>query len=288
MSTGESAHRLECNVSVDGRETGLGLTLHPLRRQGEVGGWLVLFADLTQAQARNRSERLSESLGQIGQLTAGLAHELRNSLASLRGYLRLIERDPDDDSVSDYLGEIRHEADHLQRVLEDFLTFARPGTRRLEEVDLEMVLRRAAADPALAGARVELRGPPCPVHLDGDAQLLERAFRNLLHNAVRAHSQSGSSEPVVVQIHEPDGNERDAVLLIEDRGHGISEDLKDRLFVPFATDSEDGVGLGLALSRRILELHGGDLDLADRAKGGGARATIRLPIGAPATHSNAS
>ncbi|MFP3938923.1 MAG: two-component system sensor histidine kinase NtrB [Thermoanaerobaculia bacterium] len=302
-----------------GRELVLGLTVHPLRREGgreKVRGFLVLFIDLTEIRRRSDQTRLAESLQQIGELAAGVAHELRNGLATLKGYLTLIDRGrrsgpgggggahsgapgqeppggPErpaaavDDDLAEAVTEMRRETDHLQRVLEDFLSFARPGTTRLEPVDLYQVLARAAADPVLADARIRLGSPP-PGGLpaSGDRQLLERAFRNLLHNAVQASADpgaaggSGEGGPAAVEV--------DAALLdggaleitIADRGPGVPAELKERLFQPFASARPGGVGLGLALARRIVLLHGGRLELEDRP-GGGAMARVRFPAPGP-------
>ncbi|HEX6865578.1 MAG TPA: histidine kinase dimerization/phospho-acceptor domain-containing protein, partial [Thermoanaerobaculia bacterium] len=144
--------RQEISVQTGGEARTLGLTVHPLRRDdGGIRGWLVLFADLTEVQRLAGESRLAESLAQLGEMAGGIAHELRNSLATLRGYLTLIERRPDEESIADYLAEIRHEADHLERVLQDFLAFARPGSARFQELSLNRLARRAAADPSLAG-----------------------------------------------------------------------------------------------------------------------------------------
>lgn len=276
---GGGLQRQECTLRVGETERTLGLTVHPLRRNdGAIRGYLVLFADLTEPRKRAEEARLSESLARLGELAGGVAHELRNSLATLRGYLTLIERQPGEGSVADYLGEIRTEADHLQRVLEDFLAFARPGTARFQEIDLVPLLQRAAADPALDGFAVRLHAPepgPPGRHLQGDPQLLDRALRNLLHNAVEAEREAGRSGPVDVRVEErPDGIE----IAIEDRGPGIRPEIRERLFHPFVTGRPGGVGLGLALAQRIVVLHGGRIALEDR-EGGGARAVLFFPSG---------
>ena len=259
-----------------GRETlTVGLTVHPLRRDdGEVRGHLVLFADLTEVQRRQGEGRLAESLARLGEMAGGVAHELRNSLATLRGYLTLIERRPDEHSIADFLSEIRREADHLERVLEDFLSFARPGTARTAELSLTRLLLRAAADPALAGVEVQVRGDPAgdPV-LRGDPQLLERAVRNLLHNAAQAEREVGRAGPVEVAIAlQSEGVE----VAVADRGPGLPAAIRERLFHPFATGRPGGVGLGLALAHRIVVLHGGRIRLEDRP-GGGTLALLSFP-----------
>ncbi len=278
-------------VTPSGRRLTLGLTVHPLRRDdGASRGFLVLFADLTEIRRRAEQSRLAESLQQIGELAAGVAHEMRNSLATLKGYLTLIERTArpgeravaESDDVADYVGEIRHETDHLQRVLEDFLSFARPGTVRVEDVELRRLVARAAADPVLAGAPIELApGDGESYALLGDPQLLERAFRNLLHNAVEAAREAGG-KPVEVALGRADGF---LEVTVADRGAGIPADLRERLFHPFASGRPGGVGLGLALARRIVVLHGGRLGLEDRP-GGGTVARALLPTGENVTKGN--
>jgi signal transduction histidine kinase len=268
--------REECAIRAGGEARTVGLTVHPLRRDdGGVRGWLVLFADLTEVRRRAEESRIADSLARLGEMAGGVAHELRNSLATLRGYLTLIERRPDEESIADYLAEIRREADHLERVLQDFLAFARPGTARLEEVDLAALARRAAADPALAGGaevRVRVAQAAEGIRLRGDAQLLERAVRNLLHNAVQA-SGEGKGEPVELSIDLVNGG---LELAVEDRGPGLSDEIRERLFHPFATGRRGGVGLGLALAHRIVTLHNGRIRLEDRP-GGGTRALLSFP-----------
>ena len=275
----QEVQRRELSVRVGQATLTLGATVHPLRRDdGGVRGWLVLFADLTEAQRRAGESRLAESLARLAEMAGGMAHELRNGLATLRGYLTLIERRPDEGSIVDFVREIRGEADHLERVLDDFLAFARPGTARLAELSLPALVRRAAADPALAGTELRLAGldrsgGEADVRLKGDAQLLERAVRNLLRNAAEAEREAGRAGPIdVVLARRPEGVE----LAIEDRGAGVPRELRERLFHPFATGRAGGVGLGLTLVHRVVTLHGGHVRLDDRP-GGGTRAVIWLP-----------
>ncbi len=282
VADGRTVQRQELEIEIAQAVRTLGLTVHPLRRDdGSIRGSFVLFADLTETRRRAEEEKLAASLVQVGELAAGVAHEMRNSLATLRGYLTLVERAPDEGSITDFMSEIRRESDHLQRVLEDFLSFARPGTTRMEEIDLEIVVRRAAADPALGGFEVRVeRAEGAVTEIKGDAQLLERAVRNLLHNAAEAERGIDRAGPLTARLESsPDGLE----LAIQDRGPGIPAEIRERLFQPFA--SAGGVGLGLALSRRIVDLHGGRLTLEDRP-GGGTRARILFPVGGIATKGN--
>lgn len=263
----------------------LGLTAHPLRRDDDsVRGFLVLFTDLTAARREAASRQLAESLSQLGELSAGVAHELRNGLATLRGYLGLIARDPNADAVAGHLDEMHHESDHMQRVLDDFLHFARPGRLQASDFDVVAWVERAARDPALEGAAVAVQvSTPVPT-IQGDLHLLERALRNVLRNAVQAQQAAGVDLPIDVTVDtvaEQEG--RSVEIRIEDRGTGVAPELAERLFRPFVSGRADGVGLGLALSRRLVVLHGGTLTLDNRTQGG-ACARLRLPVGKSVTH----
>jgi signal transduction histidine kinase len=141
-----------------------------------------------------------------------------------------------------------------------------------------------AADPALGGFPVRVSGTAEDAHLRGDAQLLERALRNLVHNAVQAEREAGQPGPIDVGLtHTPEGVE----LAIEDRGPGLPPEIRERLFHPFATSRRGGVGLGLALAHRIVTLHGGRIRLDDRP-GGGTRALLFFPLDTIVTMSNRS
>ena len=276
LSGDRSVRQLEIEIEAPTGTRTLGLTAHPLRRDdGSVRGYLTLFVDLTQVLRRADEEKLTHSLTQLGELASGIAHELRNSLATLRGYLTLIQRQPAQNTVNDYLQEIHRESEHLERVLEDFLSFARPGTKRADEVQLLALLSRAAQDPTLEGMPVEVRSTEKgEVPIKGDEQLLERAVRNLLHNAARAEWEADRKGPLTVEVSQRDGTVR---IEVGDRGPGVVPEMRDRLFQPFATSRAQGVGLGLALAHRIVSLHGGRLSLENRS-GGGTLAVLQFPL----------
>jgi signal transduction histidine kinase len=286
VAEGDPVQRREVELAEGGGGAGggggrrvLGLSVHPLGGvAGAPRGFLVLFADLTEVRRQADEARLADGLVRLGELAAGVAHELRNGLATLRGYLGLAERTPAE--AASFLAEMRREADHLQRVLEDFLSFARPGSVRLEEVRAGALLARAAADPALAGAAVRVDdGGLGETVLRGDPQLLERALRNLLHNASQAQEAAaaaapGGRAPVEARLRRTAAG---LEIVVEDRGPGVPPELDDRLFDPFVTARPGGIGLGLALTHRIVDLHGGTVRLEPR-EGGGTRAVVWLPV----------
>ncbi|MEM8961067.1 MAG: ATP-binding protein [Acidobacteriota bacterium] len=268
---------IEIEIDLDDRRT-IGFTAHPLRYDnGPPRGFLVLFADLTESRRRDQKERLSENLTQLGELTAGLAHELRNGVATVRGYLQLLDREHTG-ALHPYLVEIHHETDHLTRVLEDFLSFARPGSLRSAPFDLVSLVRRVAADPSLHAVEihvtVETGDSQDALWVEGDAQLLERALRNLVHNAVLATTEIDGTTPVEVRL---SARADETIIEVLDRGPGVPATVAERLFEPFATSRAGGVGLGLAIARRIVLLHGGSVSIEPRGSGG-TRAIFALPV----------
>jgi signal transduction histidine kinase len=276
LAAGERSDRRSAVIAATGSRT-LSVTMTPLRRTaGDLLGLLVLFADVTEAHRADEEGRLAESLAQLGELAAGVAHELRNGLATIGGYCSLLERRVGGGEAAEDLDELRRETSHLQRVVADFLAFARPGTARPEAVDLLVLARRAAADPALPAGRVRAPagadGDTAPL-VTGDPELLERAVRNLLHNAVEASATAAATAPVEVAVRTVGEH---GELTICDRGDGLPEAVRRRLFQPFTSARPDGTGLGLALAHRIVTLHGGSLRLEDRS-GGGTCAVVVLP-----------
>lgn len=226
----------------------------------------MLFADLTHKRHQAAAEALAASLAQLGELSAGVAHELRNSLSTLTGYLGLLAPEVTTDTGREFLAEVEEETRQLVRVVGDFLAFASPGTIRLGPVDLHALVESSLADP-VAGAVETVRSlaaTPGEAVVLGDRQLLARAWHNLLSNAIHAATDGGRRGVLVVRLGRVSlGWE----LAVDDDGPGVAPALRERLFMPFASGRRDGVGLGLALAHRIVALHGGRLTLLDRPGG---------------------
>jgi two-component system sensor histidine kinase PilS (NtrC family) len=281
---GASIPRAEARLRRGGEELTLAVVVEALRRaEGDLRGWLVLLADVTALERGAARDRLAETLAQLGELSAGVAHELRNGLATLAGYVELARRRPLEADLAEDLRESALEIAQLRRVVEDFLLFARPGTRRRDRLDLRGIAERAARDPALAGVAVECATPGAACWVEGDGQLLETAFKNLLANAAEAQRAAGSSEAVRLELGAAPGGWR---VTVADRGPGLPAGEPAALFEPFRSERPGGVGLGLAISRRIVLLHGGSIELAPRP-GGGALAQVTLPHGNPVTSGSA-
>ena len=287
VAEGTAPQRQECAVRSGPERRGADRGAHrppaAPRRRRACAAYLVLFADLTEAQRRAEEGRLAESLAQLGEMAGGVAHELRNGLATLRGYLTLIERRPDEDSIADFLSEIRGEADHL-RAGAPGLPLLRPAGHRPGAGALACrLLRRAAADPALDGVEVRVAAGREPTASCAATRSCSSGpCATCSTTPSQAEREAGGGGPVEVAVRAGDGGDRG-----RHRGPGPRRpaEIRERLFHPFATGRRGGVGLGLALAHRIVVLHGGRIRLEDRP-GGGTRALLFFPRDTIVTMSN--
>ncbi len=220
-----------------------------------------------EAEARVMEEQ--RRLSTLGELSAVLAHEIRNPLASLKGHAQLLaERTPENAPERRKVDRIVAEAHRLEALTTDLLDFVRTGPLEVEEVDLEELFRAVATD--VGGGEVEVDTSRAPPAWPLDERRMHQVLQNLLRNAVEA---SPAGTPIQVEVVR-DGPSLSVSFL--DRGEGIPEESLDRIFEPFYTTRTRGTGLGLAVARRIVELHGGTLTARNRPEGG-AEFRITLP-----------
>jgi len=257
----------------------IGVTVSPmLGASGELHGAICLFTDLTAVKDLEEQLRLKESLATVGELTAGIAHEFRNGLATIHGYSKLIDVAALPETYRPYVLGIRAETDSLSAVVTNFLNFARPAHLTLGRVDLEAVCGRAAeelrAEARASGGEVVIKGTFEAV--EGDEVLLRQAFSNLLRNAVEACAAAAVTPMVVIrsEVDRPHGVVR---LTVEDNGPGIPLQARERVFQPFYTSKRQGTGLGLALVQKIIVFHNGRIAVG-QSELGGASLQVTLPL----------
>jgi two-component system sensor histidine kinase HydH len=239
---------------------------------------------VSRLQQREREVRRAERLAALGQLAAGVAHEIRNPLSSALLLFQTARRDPSAGGLTEEDRElIEQELQRIDQSLQAFLDFARPPKLARANCDLVDVVREALA---LTRARAELQEvkvafePQGPAPLHADAQQLRQVVLNLVLNALDAMPHGGR-----LGLHlRNDAATRSIELSVTDTGAGIAPQVLPRLFEPFASGKETGIGLGLVVARRIIEEHGGTVHGTNRAEGG-AIFTITLPtkanVGAP-------
>jgi two-component system, NtrC family, sensor histidine kinase PilS len=259
-----------------------GYTVFPLKVRDEArGGTAVIFQDLTDLRAMEEQVQRSKRLAELGEVAAGLAHELRNPLASISGCVELLEdaQLPEDDQR--ILRIVQRETSRLDQLLRRFLEFSRPSPPQRRPVDVALVaaetLDAFGADPAAGGLAIERALAPARVECDVDQ--LRQVLWNLVTNAAQALHDSGRGSRVRVACEPlPAGGAR---LTVEDDGPGIPAQDLQRIFTPFFTTKAKGTGLGLAVVQRIVDAHGGSVAVHSPAQGG-ARFTVRLPGAASA------
>ena len=239
-------------------------------------GVICLFSDLTAVVELEEQLRLKETLARLGELTAGLAHEFRNGLATIHGYSRLIDVEAMPAKYQPYVEGIRQEADALGKVVTNFLSFARPENIALSRVDLGLIVRRAADDlryelPASTSLTVD----GTFADILGDEVMLRQVFGNLVRNAVDACEGAGVAPDIRIRGW-VDPSHHSCRVSVEDNGPGIPPAARERIFQPFFTTRSQGTGLGLAIVQKIVVLHNGRVTVAD-AGGGGASIQISIP-----------
>jgi signal transduction histidine kinase len=225
--------------------------------------YLAIRYDITARKHAEAQLRGQAALAQLGQLSAVVAHEVRNPLAGLRGSLQVIERrvaEPRDRSA---IAAMIQRIDGLNDKLDDLLLYSRPKPPRRQAVDLKALLHDVATSAHLStrrtGAPISISGAVVQVFADPD--MLRAALLNLAMNAC----QAAGSNAVEIGVSAEGGVCRIAVC---DRGPGIAPAVRDRVFEPFFTTRVNGTGLGLAIVKRLIELQDGTVRLEDRPDGG--------------------
>ena len=281
------------------RVIGIGREVRGLRRDGtefpvhlavgemSLGGERKFAGILHDLSSRVRMEeqlREQAALVRLGEMAAVIAHEVRNPLAGIRGAVQVIARRFAEDSRDAAVaGEIVARIDALNGLIQDLLLFARPPNPRPMPTQVSALVaitaELLAADPALAGVRVEIDGSAPPVA--GDGELLKIVFQNLLVNS--AHAMQGRGK-IRVAVESSDGF---CALRFIDNGPGIPSEIRAKIFMPFFTTKARGTGLGLATAKRLVEAHQGSITVECPLEGG-TTVTIRLPLASEASGASGS
>jgi PAS domain S-box-containing protein len=259
--------------------THLGVTVSPLvDEDGSPGGVICLFTDLSKVVDLEEQLRLKDTLARLGELTAGLAHEFRNGLATIHGYARIIDLESLPPTQRTYVQGLRQETDALGEIVTNFLNFARPTQLALAPVDLRQIAERVADE---IRGEVERRQGTVSVSgtwavVDGDEVLLRQAFSNLARNALEA-CVGASVAPDIRLDAARDDRARVVHVRVSDNGPGIDAALRERVFRPFFTTKREGTGLGLALVLKIVVTHNGRVRVVDQPQGG-TTIDVALPL----------
>jgi signal transduction histidine kinase len=261
------------------RPTHLGVTVSPITDpHGNHRGVICLFADLTDIFELEEQLRLKDSLAQVGELTAGIAHEFRNGLATIHGYARLLDLERLPPDMHAYLQGIRDETDALGGVVRNFLNFAKPAELVVAPLDVLTLLERAGeeirGEAVSRGGSVLVEGEHASVQ--GDEVLLRQAFSNLCRNALEACVEAGNQPHILLEC-APDQAQRLVRASVADNGPGVDPRIASRIFRPFVTTRARGTGLGLALVQKIVVTHNGRVGVQSEPTAG-TRFTVTLPL----------
>lgn len=271
------------------RDGDLNVTASFAVRNDEIGDLGRNFNEMVR-QLRESREKLHEAhrtqmsraehLATLGELAAGLAHEIRNPLAGIAGVIEVIGRDlPESSPAREVWKEVQQEMKHIQRILNDLLDYARPRLPDIRPADLN-----STAEHAVKLARQQVFSRPVEIELitspglpavEHDSGQIQQVLLNLLLNAIQAIEGSGRIE---LQLANRDDS---AVVTVTDTGRGIDPGQLQNIFRPFFTTKGKGTGLGLSLAQRIVHAHGGRIEVAS-TRGKGTRFSVWLPLRKPA------
>ncbi|HWW51737.1 MAG TPA: ATP-binding protein, partial [Verrucomicrobiae bacterium] len=283
------------HVTTQGEVRRLGVTISPVYRavrnavRTRVGnravaadmkasGALCLMSDLTELSALQKQIRWKENLAALGEMSAGIAHEFKNALATISGYAQMIRSELGPGETRDSAERILDQTRSLTHVVTEFLRFAKPLEICYETVPMQTLIERVAEElhDALPQCRVEWQGTF--EELPGDEALIRQALLNLTRNAAEAAREGGKSPQVIIRGTIEDlGGRKWQRLCVADNGPGIPEHDLQKIFLPFYTTKSEGTGLGLAVVQKVALQHGGTIEARNR-QGGGAEFLLWLPL----------
>jgi two-component system sensor histidine kinase HydH len=241
----------------------LSLTVTPIRDEtGNHSGAVVVMRDMRPIRQLEAQVRRTEKLAAIGRLAAGVAHEIRNPLSSIRGFAYLLGRGHAEQAPErEYADVMVREIDRINHVVTDLLNFARPMTLELGTVGvgdlIDHLVSLVSADAADQGIDIQVNVAADMPSFRLDPNQTTQALLNLMLNAIKAMDTGGT-----IAIHAAVCHDGQAVCIqVEDNGPGIAADLQDKIFEPFYTTRQQGAGLGLAMVRKIAEQHAGKISV---------------------------
>jgi PAS domain S-box-containing protein len=252
-----------------GKKIWLGLNISPLKNnEGKTIGKIIVFTDLTDLKALESQMKLRENLSNLGEMSAGIAHELRNPMGVIAGYTKILSKQVTG-GHRETVQAIEKEIKMMDRIISDFMSFAHPVVINKMPLDIAGMIKDIARSFADVKKGIELIIKTTECSVRADETLMKQAFTNLIQNAVDAIGDYGKLE---IQ------GEKSASMVtvsIIDSGHGISDDIRSKIFLPFYTTKENGTGLGLSIVHKIITAHGGNISFESSPKGTSFR--ISLP-----------
>src|SRR5277367_2880928 len=283
------------HLTSEGEVRRLGVTISPIYRHArmavrrhvtdpprvpemKVSGALCLMSDLTELTALQKQIRWKENLAALGEMSAGIAHEFKNSLATISGYAQMIRGESKQGDTRDSAEKILDQTRALTHVVTEFLKFAKPLEICYETVAMAPLVERLAEELQESLPRCEFAHEGSFLELPGDEALLRQALLNLARNGAESASGSGESPRVTISgTLEELGGKKWQRICVADNGPGIPEHELQKIFLPFYTTKSEGTGLGLAVVQKVALQHGGSIEARNRSQGG-AEFLLWLPL----------
>lgn len=296
LQRGETFQRNEVeHVTPEGEVRRLGVTISPIyqaarpalrtrvsdpprKTETKVSGALCLMSDLTELTALQKQIRWKENLAALGEMSAGIAHEFKNALATISGYAQMIRSEAQPGDTRDSAERILDQTRALTHVVTEFLKFAKPLEICYETVPMQALVERVTQELRETAPQCEVACEGTFPDLPGDEALLRQALVNLTRNALEAATAARETPRVTISGTIEDlGGKKWQRVCVADNGPGIPEQDLPKIFLPFYTTKSEGTGLGLAVVQKVALQHGGSIEARNRA-GGGAEFLLWLPL----------
>ena len=276
---GEQPPRFETDcVTPSGLIVHIGYNISPLNtKDGEITGLIITFQDLTEIRSMEENVRRKDRLAAVGRVAAGLAHEIRNPLGAMRGAIQVMQLNtPPESSQASLMEIILRESDRLNKIISNFLTYARPRVSNFSEVDVREAINDTFTllmhSPDFSERHtLETDLPENPVLISADSTQLKQIFWNLARNALGAMPEGGKLKVGLQEI-----NESRIRILFKDSGCGMSPEKVEKLFEPFSDSTTGGTGLGLSIVYQIVRDHNGTINVRS-LENSGTTITVELP-----------
>ncbi len=285
ITTGTSYKREEVEINSPTLKRRIGLSISPILDLSQhIEGALCMMTDITEVSELRERIKLHETMANLGEMAAGIAHEFKNSLATIQGYAQLFEAQSEGLATADNrmrtTEALIKEISLLSRLVTDFLNFAKPQSLTLSQVNLDSLLADCIEEvaPLFQQNRIQLLVEGTFSEIAGDELLLKRVFLNLLRNAAEAIDFDAPIKQVEIIGSTDEGpGKLYAHIRILDTGKGISDEDLPHIFIPFFTTKSRGYGIGLAIVQKIIVAHGGDVTV-ERSDATGTVFHCRLPL----------
>ena len=244
------------------------------------GNFLLSVKDVSDFKQIEQTAYQNDKLAMLGQISASIAHEIRNPLTAIRGFIQLLRPHLLQLGKDEYAKIILTEIDRANDIIYEFLNSSKPSAPQKTVIPVQSLLKEIVllteSEGLMKGCEIQLNNDLTPLYVSIDVKQIKQVMLNIVKNAMDAIDYVGEEHPGMIQIYTHEENNQ-VVISIKDNGHGMDHNTLARLFDPFFTTKESGTGLGLSVSYRIIKNHGGTIAVNSKV-GEGTKFKISLPL----------